>query len=132
MPCGTTIQWQPRIFASAPLESAANTPCGPPSKLSSSPAINALSAIWSSLNCEISSLRPCLAAKSRVDTIKKMPASALALSRPCFHTFSCAAAGCDSRPIVAAAKMAASAMGRVRAMVIMRVLPVSRAFCAAL
>jgi hypothetical protein len=36
-----------------------------------------------------------LAAKSRVDTIMKMPASDLALMRPCFQTFSCAADGPD-------------------------------------
>src|SRR5664280_1177611 len=123
MPCGTTTQWQPRILTSAPLELAENTPCGPPSKLSSSSAISALRASWSSLNWKISSLRPCLAAKSRFDTIRKMPASALALIRPCFHTFSCAVAGADSRLIVAVAMMAACAISRVRAMVIMRVLP---------
>src|SRR5665647_3484535 len=97
MPCGTTTQWQPRILASPPLASAENTPCGPPSKLSSSPAISALRANWSSLNCEISSLRPCLAAKSRVDTIMKIPASDLALIRPCFQTLSWEPAGADSR-----------------------------------
>src|SRR5262245_12328234 len=113
MPCGTTIQWQPSSFTSAPLASAANTPCGPPSKLSSSPAINALSASWSSLNCEISILRPCFFAKSRVDTIRKMPASAFALIKPCFQTFSCATLGATRLVNAAAAATAASPILRV-------------------
>ena len=34
-------------------------------------------------------LEALLLAKSRVDTIRKMPASLLALIKPCFQTFSC-------------------------------------------
>src|SRR5476649_1430364 len=126
MPCGTTTQWQPSILASAPLASAANTPCGPPSKLSSSPAIIALSASWSSLNCETCSLRPCLAAKSRVDTISKIPASALALISPWCQIFSCAAAEPASAPTPKAAIMTPSALGTF---FIVRFLPVFYGLC---
>src|SRR6201999_289392 len=77
-------------------ELAVNTPCGPPSKLSISPASSAFRPIWSSLNCDSSSLIPCLAAKSCFDTIKNMPASDLALIRPWRQTLSCAAAGAAS------------------------------------
>src|SRR5450759_3141926 len=123
MPCGTTTQWQPRIFASAPLESAANTPCGPPSKLSISPAIIALRPSWSSLNCKSSILSPCLAAKSRVDTIMRMPASALALIWPWRQVFSCAAAGPAIAQIVAAATIPASAVHLLLATVMLWFLP---------
>ena len=120
------------ILTSAPRAAAAKTPCGPPSKLSTSPAISALRPIWSSFTCNNSSLRPCFSAKPRLAAIMKMPASALALSSACLQTLPCAAAGCGSRPSVAAATMAASAMSRVLATVMVRFLPVSRAFCEAL
>jgi hypothetical protein len=67
---------------SAPFDAASIGPPGEPSYVSSSPAINALSASASPLNCIMSTLRPCFSAKPPLLGMNTKPASLLASSTP--------------------------------------------------
>ena len=82
MPCGTTIQWQPRIFDIGALGVGGEHALRPAFEAVELAGDQRLERELVVLELRDLSLRPCLAAKSRVDTISKMPASALALIRP--------------------------------------------------
>src|SRR5262249_25793836 len=103
--CGRPGQWQPAILTSAPRMAATMPSPAPPSMLSTSPAIRALSASAPSFNCTVSILSPRLAAKSCCIGIITKPASLLRLMTPWRQTAGACAGAAVGRPSAAAMRI---------------------------